>query len=294
MKNFIFLFSILILLLVFHNDTIIGAKQGLLLWYQSLVPSLLPFILITNALSETNSYQTLAYFLHKYFPNKTYELIAISFGNLCGYPIGAKIIDDFVKNQFLSIGSANMILAFSSQVSPMFLIGYVYPQMIGKTLPLSIFLISIYLPILLLYPFLNNNSSIKKQDTTNHNQSFQIIDSFYQSVQIIMNIGIYIMIFSILLHILNNYCKGTLINVFLSFLEITTGLNKLKVLPMAQSLKIPIICALCAFGGICSIYQIKCVLSYKNINIKKYLVNKIIFATGTFFIIYIYLLVNNF
>ncbi|MDO5156704.1 MAG: hypothetical protein Q4D51_12140 [Eubacteriales bacterium] len=290
MKKNILLFVLLFILIFFHNASITGAKNGLLLWYQVLIPSLLPFLLITNALSETDAYTALSRHFKTLCPNKTYEFIAIIMGNLCGYPIGGKIINDFIKNNYISAHRGKNILSFSSQASPMFLIGYVYTHILKQSLPLPIFLISIYLPIILYYPFLPNNSPYQQKHHLPQKTNFKITDTFMHAVQIMVNIGLYVMIFSIALEILLPFCHHTTSKLILSLFEITNGLMIVQNLQLSATVKIPMIGALTAFGGFCSIFQIFSVLDFPEIQIKKYLYDKCILCTGTFFILKLYLL----
>lgn len=289
MKQFLFLFGLLFILLIFRDEAMLGTKQGLLLWYQTLIPSLLPFILITNALSETNSYHTLASLLKKFFPHRSYEIIAIFLGNLCGYPIGGKIINDFVDNHCIPAERGNQILALSSQASPMFLIGYIHSHLLQFHIPLFIYLFSIYFPVLLYYLIKNIAMPNYPSKRINSHTNFLLSNSFLKSVHIMVTIGIYVIIFSILLLILLPYCKNIISKIVLSFLEITTGLNLLHSISIPYKIKIPLLCSLSSFGGICSAYQIKSVLYYSNANIKKYLFDKILLSTGTFLITFIYL-----
>lgn len=290
MKQFILMIFLLFLLLIFHNETIAGTQNGLLLWYQTLIPSLLPFILVTNALSETNAYQAASVYLKKLFPNRTYEIMAIVLGNLCGYPIGGKIISDFVKNEYISFSSANRLLAVSSQASPMFLIGYVHMHIIKNQIPLSIFLLSIYCPVLIYDLMVIRHTESKNISTSkNSSNAFCIQDTFLHAVQIMVMIGIYVILFSILLCILLPICKNTGLQLFLSFFEITTGLKLLSNITLCEPLKLALICSLSSFGGLCSAFQIKGVLCYEGAGIKKYLLDKIFLSAGTFLIIWIYL-----
>lgn len=292
MKNFISMIFLLILLLVFHNETIAGTQNGLLLWYQTLIPSLLPFILITNALSETNAYQSVTMLFRNHPSNRIYEIMAIAFGNLCGYPIGGKIINDFVKSGYLSPNRANKLLSLSSQASPMFLIGYVHLHILKNEIPLFVFLLSIYLPVLIFYPlFLYNdkNDTISCNQATSRYQNSCVCDTFLHAVQIMVMIGMYVIIFSIFLEIVLPFCNFTPAKLLLSFCEITTGLKLLNSLPLSTYFKISFLCALSSFGGLCSAFQIKGVLHYPNANIKKYLLDKVFLSTGTFLIIFCYL-----
>lgn len=293
MKQFIVTTFLLFLLLSFHKTVIIGTQNGLLLWYQTLIPSLLPFILITNALSETNAYESVISLLKNKKSDRIYEIIAILLGNLCGYPIGGKILNDFVNKHCISVNHANRLLALTSQASPMFLLGYVYTHIINAELPLYIFLGSIYLPVFIYYLFfctitdqhfhLTDSASVKK---------FQIKDTFLHTVEIMVTIGLYVIIFSILLAILQPFCKHKATNILLSFLEITTGLNLLSSLSISKFLRISLVCTLSAFGGLCSAMQVQSVIDYSPFTLKKYLLDKCILSAGTFCIIYLYYIVH--
>ena len=291
MKQFVLMITILLCLLFFNNAVITGTQNGLLLWYQTLIPSLLPFILVTNALSETNAYQAAANHFQKWIPFRIYEIMAILLGNLCGYPIGGKILNDFVKNHCVSPERSHRILALASQASPMFLIGYVYTHIVQEEIPLFIFLVSIYLPVIIYYPFLCIHD--KKQSTTLKcapASIFSIRDTFIHAVEVMVMIGIYVIIFSILLVILLPFCHNDILKILLSFLEITNGLQLLNSIHMPDTIRLSFLCCLSAFGGLCSAFQIMGVLEYKNDGIKKYLLDKSILSAGTFGIIYLYLI----
>lgn len=289
MKQFILTISLLFLLLIFHTETVSGTQNGLLLWYQVLIPSLLPFILVTNALSETNAYQAAANRFQKLCPGRIYDIMAVFLGNLCGYPIGGKILNDFVANHYITPDAANRLLSLSSQASPMFLIGYVYLHIIKNELPLPVFLISIYLPVIVFCLFSKKTGSPRPDIVpSDAYRSLCIPDTFLHAVQTMVMIGIYVIIFSILLAILLPMCRHTLPKFFLSFLEITTGLKLMQSLTIPSDLRLSCLCALSAFGGLCSAFQIQGVLTYQGAGIKKYLLDKLMLSAGTFLIIWLY------
>ncbi len=290
MKKTISFLLILFSLLLFHTQAITGAQNGLLLWYQILIPSLLPFILVTNALSETNSYRLLADKLHPLLKNRTYEIIAVLLGNLCGYPIGGKIIHDFTQYGYLTKKRGDTLLAFSSQASPMFIIGYIHDHILRSICPLPVFLCSIYLPTILAYFLHKENLYTTPAVNSDMSAGYKtsLPDTFLQAVKTMVLIGIYVMIFSILYEILEPVCRTNLLRVPLSFLEITTGLNLLKQSVSRHFLYLPLVGALTTFGGLCSIFQISCVFTGAKMNIKKYLRSKLSLSAGTFFILFLY------
>lgn len=292
-KNIIPVFFIFVII-VFHDDVITGTRNGLMLWYRDLIPSLLPFIIITNALSEMKSYQSVASVFRKFVPN-IYEIIAIILGNLCGYPVGAKILNDLVTEKCISYKKANTLLALSSQASPMFLIGYGYNCILEKKIPLCIFLISIYLPTFILYIVKTKIYNDREQNNNtishlskNHN-AYNINNTFMQTASTIVIIGFYVIIFSIIINIILNKTNNLYIKCILSFMEITNGLMLLKDINISTNIFLAVSTALSSFGGLCTAFQIKSVLNYRGASIKKYLSDKILLSAGTLIIITFYL-----
>ena len=292
MKQFTGMICLLVLLLCFHTQTIAGTRNGLLLWYQTLIPSLLPFILVTNALAETNAYRAATRFLSQYTSRNLYPILAIILGNLCGYPIGGKILNDFVHNQYISVRDANHLLCLTSQASPMFLIGYIHLHILQNRLPLSVFLLSIYLPTIL-YAFvllsLRQPSVLEISSLYDRTHQLCITDTFLHTVNILVTIGMYVILFSIMIQILQPLCQIVPAKLLLSSLEITTGLQLLQSITVPEATRLALICCLSSWGGLCSAFQIKGVLHYPNASIKKYLLDKSILSAGTFLIVYSYI-----
>lgn len=156
-----------------------------------------------------------------------------------------------------------------------------------KSLWLSLFLLSIYLPVILYYPIrIRSKSTPSKTKQIENNKSFHVCDTFMHAVQIMVMIGLYVMIFSIVIEIATPYCQLSILKMILSSFEITNGLQLITTLSMSHRLKCAFICSTSAFGGLCSAFQIKSVLEYQDASIKKYLLDKIILSAGTFIIIF--------
>ncbi|MBQ6856123.1 MAG: hypothetical protein IJO13_03365, partial [Lachnospiraceae bacterium] len=98
MKHFplraLFLSLLFITLLLFSSEVTLGAKQGLLLWYSSIVPALFPFMVLSGMVVSSGEITTVMspfYLLLHPLLGLSYDgcYILIT-GLLCGYPIGAK------------------------------------------------------------------------------------------------------------------------------------------------------------------------------------------------------------
>lgn len=128
-KIIIFFYICLLLFLLFHpKEALTGVKNGLGLWLNIMIPTLLPFLILTGALLKTGNIRKLlkpsAFFWKTFFglsPAGAYVLIL---GLLCGYPMGAKLAHDLYIDQQISRREGEYLLTFSCNASPAFIISY--------------------------------------------------------------------------------------------------------------------------------------------------------------------------
>ncbi len=274
MKN-ILAIAILILMLTHPSLTVSGAGRGLLLWSQTVLPTLLPFMICSNVIVSIGALpllmKPLRPLLRNVFhlsDNGGYVLVS---GLLCGYPMGAKTCGEFAVQGRLSYGEAEYLLAICNHSSPMFLFGYVASNLCPQ-IPIWLVAASLYLPILPLsilarriYRPETNSSlpakTIPAQRGT-ENACFHFDDIMMGSIEIMVRIGGYIMLFSILAAFIE-YLPGispSLKGLTLGFSEITTGIHTISqaLTGIPQGLCIT---AVTAFGGLSGVFQTKSVLN---------------------------------
>lgn len=91
-------------LLIFSSSNIHAAKSGILLWYNAVLPSLLPFFIATNLLSHTNFVAYLGKCFSKImrpvFNVPGEGAFPLIMGIISGYPVGAKIVSDFKDERY--------------------------------------------------------------------------------------------------------------------------------------------------------------------------------------------------
>ena len=133
-----------LLMLLFHPSlAYAGASQGLLLWAQVVLPTLLPFMICSGAIAAlggipilTGPFRPLLSGVLKLSPQGSFVFMS---GLLCGYPMGAKTASDFLNQERISLAEARYLLAVSNHPSPMFVVGYVAPRLLfpaaGAPLP---------------------------------------------------------------------------------------------------------------------------------------------------------------
>ena len=109
MKRFLFLLPFLIMLsflLLFPDTSFTCAASGLMLWFETLLPSLLPFMIISNLLIRTDLLKKWiripSGLWHRFFALTCDGAYALLLGFVCGYPMGAKVTADLYRENRIS------------------------------------------------------------------------------------------------------------------------------------------------------------------------------------------------
>lgn len=296
---------ILIIILVYNSEIVIeGARNGLLIWYSNVLPLLLPFMLISSYIVDSTK---------KHQPIKSSDnnlktiLITIILGVFCGYPIGAKCTSDYVKSNSLDNKIAALILPLCNNLSPMFLSGYVCINILQRQMPFHKIILLIYIPYILLFviqlsttkliqqiSYIKSNVGITSNTSDTERHELLIINNkttennrILTSIIQITTIGVYIMVCSILISLLENCAFISITNksILAGFTEISSGLNSLKLnITIDKHKKIALILATTSFGGLSSILQTACVIKNSGLSIVKYTISKAICSIGTYYL----------
>ena len=145
-------------MLIFPKETFQGASSGVLLWFHTVLPTLLPFLIISNLLIHTGAInlisRLLAPILCRFFRVSPYGAFVILIGFLCGCPMGSKVTADLLKKEAICEKEARYLLSFCNNTSPMFIVSYILWQNLNVpelTLPLLTLLTAA--PVLLSFVF---------------------------------------------------------------------------------------------------------------------------------------------
>lgn len=118
----------LILLLLFPDACIAGAKQGLLLWFQTVLPTLFPFMLLSKLMVSLRMSANLSWWfypiLHRLFGCSREGCYPIIIGMFSGYPVGAAAVADLKHQNLISGKEGNFLLCLCNNASPMFLLEF--------------------------------------------------------------------------------------------------------------------------------------------------------------------------
>ena len=304
-----FLLCLLFFLLLFFPEAVqAGAKEGLYLWYSTMIPILFPFILISNLLLATDSVRYFTYpFLPilKWFPSlNPYFPYALIFGWFCGYPMGAKTVADLLKSGKITEKEGDFILPAANQASPMFLMGYLGIHIFKKSYSFGQILFFVYFPVIIyflfglfLFSFQKGQKNIRSRSNasfymdTGIQSSFSLEDTILSSFQIIVNIGVYMMIFTIFMRLaLLLLPGGRVLPLLTGFLEMSTGISWLSGLTsLPVLLRDCLILSVAAFGGLCTCAQTLSVIKGQKLSMTSYVIRKLFLGGSTFLVAYFFL-----
>lgn len=305
--------SFIILLVIFSKDAISSSKVGISLWFNVIFPSLFPFFVICNILSNTNASLIIGRFfepiMRPLFNVPGSCAFALFMGILSGYPIGAICTLQLYKQDLITKTEAERLLTFTNNSGPIFVIsaigcGFFGSKFQGVLLYISHILSAIFVGIIFSFYKRNTSCPLKKQHLVNscckssNTKNSSIIttftDAITSSTSTIINIAGFIIFFSVLIRLL--YKVGlfalltkllspiiTLLNIepslvsnfFSGLLEITSGASLICKLPGTTHIT-KLICTafLLGFAGISIHFQVYSVISKSNISILPFVIGK--------------------
>lgn len=299
----------MISLLIFSNNNLIAAQNGLALWAINVLPTLFPFFVATELLCQTNFTYILGKFLNKFvrpiFNVPGESIIAVILGTISGYPIGAKVVCNLKNEKLISKIEAERLIAFTNNSGPLFILGTVGIALFGdKHIGIILLISHILASITVGYFFrfwkkdkldinfreANFNSKLAPIKVSEFGELLGI--AIKKSIFSILSIGGFIVLFSVILSILENsglfrvittflYKFGIPENISLAILtgtiEVTNGVAlSTAIYSFLPLLSILLTSFLLGFGGISVLLQVYSIISKENISIKPYFLGKLL------------------
>lgn len=279
-----------------------GASDGLLLWFQTIVPTLFPFIFITDFMIYTNTIQSISKifspFMQRIFKTSETGSFAVVTGFLCGYPLGAKVTANLLQEGKISIQEGKYLLSFCNNASPVFILNYVVWKTLNRQdLAIPTLLLILGVPACLSFLFrkfyLGTSKSFAASKPTSNfaqTQSKNIIDHcIMDAAESLTMVGGYIIIFSVFISVAKSYLPNhSMLQYILPCLEMSNGILILKNFHLPGAIQYASIVGLTVFGGFCAFGQTRSVLKNTSLSIAPYIIQKLITAIVTSLIAYLY------
>ena len=236
-------------IILFPNDSLSAAKEGLNIWSTVLIPSLLPFMIGANLIVDLKIVDIVGFLINPItkllFNVSGKGALVFVISTVSGYPIGSKLAAELRLNNEISKGEAQRLVSFCSTSGPLFIIGSVATGMfknssIGYLMILCHYLGSLSVGILFRNykkeNLLNSSSSLKNNikniiETKNSdNKGFFVLfgDAIHNGVNTLLMVGGFVIVFSVIFKVLSLFNIISLISnllyIPLSLLGVTKDL----------------------------------------------------------------------
>ena len=288
----IFFLLLCICILTHSQISLTYAVLGLELWFQKMIPTLLPFMILSGIMIRmklTEKVAMIAYPivgpLYKVNKNVCYAMLM---GFLCGFPMGARVVDDLYLRQMITKREAEFLLAFCNNIGPVYFCSFALP-LLKRELVLP-YLFGMYgIPLLYglalrytIFKDLSPQSKIyanapslvscqyhRTELSLGERLLDEINDSINASVQSMLILGGYMILFN-LLNLIPHILLDQPWKLISPLLEITGGLGLLQdSLPLYSLLTL-------SFGGLSCIAQTYSCIGNSDLSIRSYILHKLI------------------
>ena len=286
---------IFILLLTTPDIVISGAKNGLSLWFNALIPALFPYMLFSSIIIKTGLYKDMQKLAHpltkllKISSSSSYGIIA---GLFFGYPACAANLSLMVADKKTDKETADFIACAFNNISPAYIIGYTCIGLLNNSRIILPVLIMFYISLLsstfviryVFFPSLKPSLVDTKPKIDISAPAITL--ALKTSLINIGLLGCYIIIFSIIIEYLSEL-PPNISYVLSPFVEIAGGSKLLCSTEHSTKLILLTIMPALSFGGISGILQTIAVDNENFLNIKKYIYSKVISSIICLIITYI-------
>lgn len=308
-KSYLMIIPVLFYMLLFPLDAFQASCRGLNLWFETVLPSLLPFIILSNILISMDVISLLSgrisHLWKILFGTSSYGAYVFFLGLMCGYPMGAKLCADLWKSGKLSEDEANYLLTFTNNASPVFISSFLvlniwknqnfmFPAFAilygANILCMTIFRIRNFL--------FKNKKTITACETVFHKKEVSLSESIGKLIdtsimngfEVITRLGGYIILFSLIASMTEKIFASytVLLPAIAGIMELTTGVHTIATSVWNIKTQYAAIFFCTAFGGISTLAQTRSVLQGTPLSFRTYCTAKIlngIFAY-TLFLLY--------
>lgn len=298
MKKFV-CFCIVILLLFyfifFPQDALEASRQGLILWFDQILPTLLPFSILSYVVLQSNLFAS-----QKRNPNgflAAEEWYVILCGFLFGFPIGGKLTADLYRNHRIEKEHAQLLCVFTNNLSPIFVTTALH-EILQLKVNAAFYLLLYGIPFLygmfLLIRSKNHTPYKQKNTASRFQMNMQIVDAgIINGFETLLKICGYIMMFSILAKMLRSVpWKQTFVPLLMTgCMEVTNGIAMLGLSDIAYPAKYLLALLFLSLNGISGLFQTASVLSSTDLSMRSYCRHKLrillLVITGGIFLLFV-------
>ncbi len=290
-KKFIFLSLILFTayILLFPKDAVAASSAGLVLWYEQILPTLLPFSILSYILIASGYLKylirPLAPILCRIFPVSENGAFVLLSGFLFGFPMGSKNCAELLKNGQLSKEEADVLFLVTNNISPVFISSFILHRQLALPSHIAASYLLLYLPPLAYGWYALRKArrlsppSTVKRPASRSQMNFKIIDAgIMNGFETLTRLGGYIMLFSMLASMIQKLRLPVSAQLLLTGLtEITNGVSMIPQTIQNPAARYILAMAFTAFGGLSGIAQTSSMIKDTHLSLVSYCTFKIRF-----------------
>lgn len=309
--NTILLACILIYLFVYSiqnpNEIIDSVNLSISIWIKNIVPTLFPFFVLSHLLLSIGLdkwigelFKPLMYRLFKIKGETALVWILSMFG---GFPSGARTTRELYLSKAINEMEASKLLTFTHFANPAFILVTVGVQFL-HSMKLGTLILIIHYVSNILVGFLFRNYYVSERDQTRisihnaftkmhehriHNKRFGVLfsEAIKNSIDTLLLIFGTVSVFIILTSALN--ISNPFLRAFISgCMEMTQGLYHLSLLDLSIKNKVAFATLFLSFSGLSVHMQVLSIISDTKIKYYPFLIARILHATISFLLTYLY------
>ena len=220
-------------IIIFPNDSLSAAKEGLNIWTSVLIPSLLPFIIGANLIVDLKIVDIVGFIINPItkliFNVSGKGALVFVISTVSGYPVGSKLASELRINSEISKNEAQRLVSFCSTSGPLFIIGSVGTGMFQNSFLGYLMILCHYLGSLSVGLLFRNygKESLPKSNVSlktniknvityrnSENKGFFILfgDAVHNGINTLLMIGGFVIVFSVIFKVLSLFNIVTFIS----------------------------------------------------------------------------------
>ncbi len=289
--------------------TFAGALSGLNIWFFQLLPTLLPFMILSNILLSDPVQEYLFDRMPSDHARKLRILFAVLAGLTFGLPIGAKMAKDLYQKNLITAKEGQILLNHCNLIGPSFVGSYVLSKKLDAPDLFGISLLILYLPHILCLcsffakgearrgqkPYPATKTQTTRKATPRLRNCFQILNvAIMNGFETITILGGYLILFGIFCGFVKEiqFLPTGLQACILALLEITSGIHEISLLQIPVMGKYVCAISLLSFGGLCTAMQTWSVCMGAPFSMRNYIKIRLLFAliSGLLAIFFLFIL----
>ena len=241
-----------ILSLRYPNEIKAGIIDGTKLALYGVIPAIFPFMILSDMITASKAFDNgiISYAISVVFGVPREASSSIILGNICGFPLGAKIITDRYRLGIISREDAERVIGIATNPSLAFVISGVGAGMLGSTKDGVLLYFSLILSTAITGALYRRKHISSRNIRLINGQKFNLSESTKSAAINSLYVGAFIVFFSYIINMLKALLSSELFVSLVSvILEITSATQELIDIFSNKLILLPLIAFALGFSG---------------------------------------------